>query len=98
MKPCARTRLPTKVPSRRGEKAKGAGKAGMAGEAVGGEVRRDGGIALARRGPPANGIFLPAQPILDDVARREAGMIRLHDLAYRAAGHDLVQADRRRIG
>ena len=65
--------------------------------AVGGRISAN-WIDLAQRRPAANGVFLPAQPVLDDVAGGEAGMVRFHHLADRAAGHHLAQPDRCGIG
>ena len=53
---------------------------------------------LRMRRARADGILLPAEPVLDDVADLEAGMVRFHDLADSAAGHHLADADRRRVG
>ena len=74
------------------------GHARHAEHAVGGRDRRDRGIDLAQGGAAADRIFLPAETVLDDVADLEAVMRRLHHFAHRAAGHHLVEADRRSIG
>ena len=80
------------------EQAEIGGHARHAEHAVGGRDRRQRGIDLAQSRPPADRIFLPAQPVLDDVAHGEARIARLHHLADGAAGHHLAQPDRRRIG
>src|SRR5262249_54523170 len=44
------------------------------------------------------GIFLPAEPILDDVAGLEPRVVGLDHLADRATGHDLADPDGGRVG
>ena len=62
------------------------------------EIGASAGSILRSAAPGADGVFLPAQPLLDDVAGLEVGVVRLDHLADRAAGHDLADADRRRVG
>ena len=67
-------------------------------DAVGGGDRRQRRVDLAHGGAGADGILLPAETVLDDIADLEAGMVRFHHLADGAARHDLADADGRRVG
>ena len=62
------------------------------------EIGASDGVDLAQRRAGPMRVLLPAQPILDDVAHLEVGVVGLDHLADGAAGHDLADADGRRIG
>ena len=62
------------------------------------EIGASAGSTLRSGRAGADGVFLPAEPILDDVADLVAGMVGLDDLAHRAARHDLADSDGRGVG
>ena len=62
------------------------------------EIGASDASTLRMRRAGADGVLLPAETVLDDVADLEAGMVRFHHLADGAARHDLADADGRRVG